>query len=99
MRAREKLRDRRPSGAPSASRAQLRALWDAQGGRCGLTGIPLALEEAELDHIIPASKGGSHTIDNLRWVHRVTNRAKWDRTDEEFFAWLDQVIAVRSLLT
>lgn len=82
-------------GTPLASCAELRQLWESQGGRCALTGIPLLLEEAELDHSIPRSKGGGHTIGNLRWVHKMANRAKGEHSDAEFQAWLDKVVRAR----
>lgn len=33
---------------------------------------------AEIDHIIPVSRGGTSDIDNLQLSHRRCNRAKWD---------------------
>lgn len=41
------------------------------GGTCYLCGVPVAedgkpLESYHLEHVVPLSKGGSHTIDNLR---------------------------------
>ncbi|NDC49489.1 MAG: hypothetical protein EBZ61_10505 [Micrococcales bacterium] len=36
-------------------------------------------ERVSLDHIIPISKGGSHTMDNVRLVHLSCNSKKSDR--------------------
>jgi 5-methylcytosine-specific restriction endonuclease McrA len=36
-------------------------------------------ERVSLDHIIPISKGGSHTMDNVRLVHMGCNSKKSDR--------------------
>lgn len=80
------------SGGPSATGEQLRRLWEKQGGRCALTGVPISVEEAHLDHIRPTSKGGKHTIKNLRWTHPMANRAKGTQTDREFWQWIEQVI-------
>lgn len=32
----------------------------------------------EIDHVIPRSKGGADTVDNLAPAHRRCNREKWD---------------------
>lgn len=75
-----------PAGA-KASTPELRALWAAQDGKCALTGLPIA-GVPHLDHIVPASAGGSHTIDNLQWVSAEANMAKRDKSVAEFEEWL-----------
>jgi hypothetical protein len=59
------------------------------GQICQRCGDPVADNEVEFDHIIPFSKGGPTTAENLRLVHRKCNRKKsnslkellWDRND------------------
>lgn len=47
---------------------------------CAISGQQiLAIEDAEVDHIIPYSKGGTTTIDNAQLVLRYFNRAKNNR--------------------
>jgi len=82
---------------PIATGAELVALWYAQGARCALTNVRLEPDHAHLDHKIPRSKGGVHTIDNLQWVHPAANLAKGAGTDEEFYVWLDAVLVQREL--
>lgn len=84
-------------GGPYATTDQLEGLWHGQRGLCGLTGVELSVTDMHLDHIIPRSKGGGHTVDNLRWTHPMANSAKGDRSDEEFYAWLDAVVFRRVL--
>ena len=45
---------------------------------CGETGEPF-----EIDHVVPWSRGGEHSINNLVVACRPCNRAKHDRTPSE----------------
>jgi 5-methylcytosine-specific restriction endonuclease McrA len=40
------------------------------------------IEDAEVDHIIPFSKGGKTELSNGQITHRYCNRAKNNRTEE-----------------
>jgi 5-methylcytosine-specific restriction endonuclease McrA len=68
----------------------LAGLWMKQRGFCALTGERLD-RSAVLDHDIPRSRGGSHTIENLQWVTSRANAAKGDMTTTEFAAFCTQV--------
>lgn len=63
---------------------ELRELWEDQNGKCALTGRVLK-KDAEIDHILPISKGGDNSMSNSRWVCREANQAKHAMTDEDFF--------------
>ena len=63
---------------------RLRELLIKQEYRCALTGRPLTPETAGVDHIVPLSRGGTHTIDNLWIVLRDVNRMKGTMTGAEF---------------
>lgn len=78
-------------GPDRASYKELAQLWKAQRGICALTGRRLD-RFAEVDHIIPKSRGGTDHISNLRWVCRTVNLAKRDLTDAEFSALCNEVI-------
>ncbi len=45
-------------------------------GNCGICGEHLTAP-IEIDHIIPLSRGGTHTYDNLQATHATCNRQKW----------------------
>jgi hypothetical protein len=79
---------RRAKGSPHATLSELRELWDRHAGFCGLTGarIPEGVRP-HLDHIVSCAAGGAHTIENLRWVHPMANRAKGGHSDAEFLLW------------
>ena len=69
----------------------LRSLWLRQGGLCGLTGQPMDVMTATIDHIVPISRGGSNELSNLRWTTKAANQAKGNLLDEEFLALCRQV--------
>lgn len=54
-------------------------IFDRDGWVCGLCDMPVNPAVASLDHIIPISKGGSHTRDNVQLAHLDCNKAKGDR--------------------
>lgn len=55
----------------------------AQCFECVYCGASTATKKS-VDHIIPLSRGGSNWPDNIQILCPRCNRAKWDRTDEEF---------------
>ncbi|QTN32962.1 HNH endonuclease [Akkermansiaceae bacterium] len=60
-----------------------RALWERDGGRCQYSGRKLAVHEADIDHILPRSRGGRDAWDNCVISDRNINRRKGARTPEE----------------
>lgn len=67
-------------------------LWHAQSGRCALCNTPMlrnrfeaphariwAKHRATIDHIIPKSKGGTDTPENLQLAHARCNKIKGNR--------------------
>lgn len=47
----------------------LERLLASQGGRCGICGEPLAIDEANRDHIVPRCFGGCGELWNKRATH------------------------------
>ncbi len=63
---------------------------------CYLTGAPIDLSEPStysLDHIIPASRGGLSTLDNMGLTTQKANQAKGDMTPQEFLDLCKAVVA------
>ena len=67
-------------------------LWESQSGLCALCGEPMlrnrfqaphariwAKQRATIDHIVPKSKGGADTWDNLQLAHARCNKIKGNR--------------------
>jgi 5-methylcytosine-specific restriction endonuclease McrA len=48
------------------------------------------LEKYHIDHILPLSRGGLHTIGNIQILCESCNLRKSNRTDEEFILYLKQ---------
>ena len=49
------------------------AIYTRDNGICQICKRRVAKREASLDHIVPLSKGGSHTMANLQLAHRRCN--------------------------
>lgn len=71
----------------------IRALWDAQGGLCYFTGLPLQREMDRLDTVsidrLDASRG--YEPGNVVLAIKAMNFAKTGHSEEEFFALLEQL--------
>ena len=62
---------------------------------CYLTGEELNIYEPrtyQFDHIIPKSKGGQSTLDNLGICTALANRVKYNMTPDEFFNFCKKVL-------
>ena len=60
-----------------------RNIYIRDGYRCQYTGKKVKESEADIDHIIPRSKGGKNAWDNMVVCSKDINRMKADRTPEQ----------------
>ena len=60
-----------------------RAIRERDGNRCQYTGRILRPEEGSLDHVVPRSRGGADTWENLVWSAKDVNQRKADRLPHE----------------
>jgi 5-methylcytosine-specific restriction endonuclease McrA len=68
-----------PRGWNARRRKQLRAIVTARDGNiCWLCGKPIT-GQVSLDHVVPRSKGGSDSVDNLRPACLSCNIARGNR--------------------
>ena len=58
------------------------AVLRAYGRVCHLCGGAIEVDDLEFDHVIPLSKGGTHTENNSLPAHRARNRRKYNKTAE-----------------
>ena len=65
---------------------QIMPLDEKQNFRCALSGRELTPQTASLDHIVPLSRDGSHSLKNLWVVDHMVNNAKGSLTVQEFRA-------------
>ena len=79
-------------GEGKATHKELAALWKKQRGLCALTGRKLNRDNAHLDHIVAKARGGSDTLDNVRWVCREANLAKRELSDAQFVKLCEDVM-------
>lgn len=57
----------------------------SQNGLCPYSGVKLVLGlNADLDHRVPVSLGGSNDISNLQWLYRPINTMKWNLSEVDF---------------
>ncbi len=77
----------------TATAKDLLAKIESQGFRCALSGLPITPETASLDHIVPVSEGGSHSVANLQWVHTSVNVMKARLSQMEFIETCKKVAA------
>ncbi len=66
----------------------LQHLYQIQNGLCAVTGKPLPIAKAHLDHIVPRDKGGTSELSNLRLTFDWVNKMKLNHTEEEFIGFV-----------
>lgn len=66
--------------------------------KCYLTGDYIDIYDTksyQFDHIVPASKGGKNTLDNLGICTREANMSKSNHTLEEFYTLCEKILKTR----
>jgi 5-methylcytosine-specific restriction endonuclease McrA len=69
-----------PKKRPKLSARNIR---ERDGNRCQYTGRMLHPTEGSLDHVVPRSRGGRDTWENLVWSAKDVNQRKADRLPQE----------------
>lgn len=61
-----------------------RHIYDQQNGLCAYCGQHRNIKYMTVDHIIPLSKGGTDSLENLQCTCKLCNRLKSDMLPSEF---------------
>ena len=69
-----------PKKRPKLSAKNIR---ERDGNRCQYTGVLLHPDEGSLDHVVPRSRGGVDSWENLVWSAKDVNQRKADRLPHE----------------
>jgi len=69
-----------PKKRPKLSAKTIR---ERDGNRCQYTGVLLRPDEGSLDHVLPRSRGGKDTWENLVWSSKDVNSRKANRLPHE----------------
>ena len=69
-----------PKKRPKLSAKNIR---ERDGNRCQYTGKLLQPDEGSLDHVVPRSRGGVDSWENLVWSAKEVNQRKADRLPHE----------------
>jgi len=60
------------------------ALWAQSEGICYLCGEVLDSSNVHFDHVVPLSRGGTHTMDNLKPTNPHCNQRQWAKLPSEY---------------
>ena len=60
-----------------------KTIRERDGNRCQYTGKLLKPDEGSLDHVLPRSRGGADTWENLVWSSKAVNTKKGNRLPHE----------------
>jgi hypothetical protein len=69
-------RQQNRKGSRSLTNAMMEEVWARDEGKCVECG---AMQDIEFDHMVPFSKGGATSVDNLRLLCRPCNRSRGNR--------------------
>ena len=87
----------RPTKRVKWSKGLKRQLMRRQDNTCVYCGYRRRATSLDIDHIIPAVKGGFNDMSNLQVICRPCNQRKGDQTDEEFRTRYGRLVPSRLL--
>lgn len=67
-------------------------IFEKQNGKCAYTGTSLIIgANADIDHIVPISRGGKKVIDNVHWIDTRINQMKSNLLEKDFYLLCERV--------
>ncbi len=88
FKARERKRLIRETKDGTITKESLGHMYETQFHKCDYCECDLDIFGKHLDHILPLTRGGMHTLSNVHWVCPKCNLSKNDKTEEEWFDML-----------
>lgn len=83
LRANANRRRAHMNSAPSSPYSRT-AIFERDGWRCHICGRKVSVKDASIDHLVPISRGGSDTADNVSLAHVNCNKRRGaGRTDAQ----------------
>jgi hypothetical protein len=76
---RRAIRSARLANAPRVERIVKRTVFTRDDGICHICHKPVLFDKMHMDHVIPISRGGTHTYDNVKTAHAFCNLSKGDK--------------------
>ena len=68
-----------------------RQVYNCQNGKCSMCGEKISYMKFTVDHVIPISKGGSNTIDNMEAMCDMCNQMKKDYLKRDFLKHIEKI--------
>jgi 5-methylcytosine-specific restriction endonuclease McrA len=84
LRAKERKISKRTTSDKTITVNSLKLLIENQNYKCVYCSSDLRTTDKHLDHIIPISKGGIHSIKNVQWVCKDCNLSKSDNINDKW---------------
>lgn len=72
-------REARKKGATQIEQFTRQQVWAKCEGICGICKAPANQDDWHVDHIIPLSRGGQHTLNNVQVSHPRCNLSKYNK--------------------
>lgn len=54
-------------------------IWERDNGICHICGLPVPTNDVHFDHVIPLSRGGAHSMENVAVAHSMCNLRKHNK--------------------
>ncbi len=71
-------------------------ILERDGQDCYLCGDAMHPLDVTMDHVLPMSRGGGHTRQNVRLAHKSCNSRKGNKTADEYALWLAEINPLQS---
>ena len=72
-------------------KAYRRHVFNKQNGKCSMCGQKLSYLKFTIDHIVPVSKGGKNTLENMEAMCDTCNRMKADMLKQDFLQHIEKI--------